>query len=168
MRTFSTLSPIPGFKSWLLNSLRAVARGEASLDSLFIPSEQEKLSLSYDLNAFIDSIKTNKWAQGNEDELQSPLMRLCSRYLHSEKHRGAALDSVANFHLRNGATLWRLNWKGDISIRGLSNSCGMMVNYRYFTDRLEENSTQYQETHTIDVGDQIATLSAQADALIRS
>jgi hypothetical protein len=37
---------------------------------------------------------------------------------------------VANFHLRNGATLWRLNWLADPSPRGMANSCGIMVNYR--------------------------------------
>jgi len=38
---------------------------------------------------------------------------------------------VANFHLRNGAVMWRLNWQADLSVRGLANSCGIMVNYRY-------------------------------------
>ena len=52
------------------------------------------------------------------------------RYLYQEKRRNQALDSVANFHLRNGATLWRLNWLADPSLRGMANSCGIMVNYR--------------------------------------
>lgn len=37
---------------------------------------------------------------------------------------------TANFHLRNGAVMWRLNWRADTSPRGLANSLGMMVNYR--------------------------------------
>ena len=37
---------------------------------------------------------------------------------------------AANFHLKNGAVMWRLNYNADPSPRGLSNSCGMMVNYR--------------------------------------
>jgi hypothetical protein len=41
---------------------------------------------------------------------------------------------VANFHLRNGAVMWRLNWQADLSARGLGNSCGIMVNYRYKQD----------------------------------
>ena len=84
---------------------------------------------------------------------------MCAHYLFNEKRRGFALDSVgtscpppppppprhvldrrrtqcifsvpANFHLRNGAVLWRLNWMADLSPRGMKNAFGMMVNYRY-------------------------------------
>lgn len=37
----------------------------------------------------------------------------------------------ANFHLRSGADMWRLNWLADVSPRGLTNSCSLMVNYRW-------------------------------------
>ncbi|KAI8866169.1 malonyl-CoA decarboxylase, partial [Ramicandelaber brevisporus] len=42
-----------------------------------------------------------------------------------------ALDPVANFHLRNGACIRRINWLGDTSTKGLNESFGMMVNYQY-------------------------------------
>ncbi len=58
------------------------------------------------------------------------LMRLAARYLVMERRRGKALDLVANFHLRNGASVWRLNWRADPSQRGLSQSYGIRVNYR--------------------------------------
>lgn len=38
-------------------------------------------------------------------------MRLAAHYLVGERRRRLALDPVANFHLRNGAQLWRLNWR---------------------------------------------------------
>ena len=57
------------------------------------------------------------------------VMRLAARYLLRERRRGAALDHVANFHLRNGAAVARLNWRADPSARGLSGSVGIMVNY---------------------------------------
>ena len=41
--------------------------------------------------------------------------------------RGLALDPVANFHLRNGASLLRLNWRADLSTAGLRRSHGLMV-----------------------------------------
>ena len=63
-------------------------------------------------------------------------MRLCAKYLYLEKRRNFALDPVANFHLRNGAAMWRLNWWADLSPRGLTNSCGIMVNYRLISVRL--------------------------------
>lgn len=40
------------------------------------------------------------------------------------------MRSTANFHLRNGAMMWRINWMADPSPRGVANSCGIMVNYR--------------------------------------
>lgn len=58
------------------------------------------------------------------------VMRLAARYLLREKRRGAALDHVANFHLRNGAAIARLNWRADLSARGLAGSAGIMVNYK--------------------------------------
>lgn len=57
------------------------------------------------------------------------VVRLAAQYLLRERRRGAALDPVANFHLRNGATVARLNWRGDTSARGLAGSLGVMVNY---------------------------------------
>ena len=58
------------------------------------------------------------------------LLRLAARYLVLERRRGKALDLVANFHLRNGASVWRLNWRADPSERGMAQSYGIRVNYR--------------------------------------
>lgn len=108
-------------------------------------------------------IRSHRWAEDPHvsDVLQTPLMRLCARYLYVEKRRGLALDSVANFHLRNGAVMWRLNWRGDMSARGLDNSCGMMVNYKYFLDDLEKNSTAYQEKNFVKAGEQVIQLASK-------
>jgi malonyl-CoA decarboxylase len=59
------------------------------------------------------------------------LMKLASRYLVLEKHRGAPLDGVARFHVGNGAEVHRVNFAADPSRKGMQNSFGMMVNYRY-------------------------------------
>lgn len=71
---------------------------------------------------------------GNDKRLSStlrvPLLRACAFYLYKEKRRNYALNNVANFHLRNGAVMWRINWMADPSPRGMANSCGVMVNYR--------------------------------------
>ena len=47
-------------------------------------------------------------------------------------------DAVANFHLSNGATLHQLNWAADLSNKGLQQSGGVMVNYLYELDKVEE------------------------------
>lgn len=88
-------------------------------------------------------------------------MRLCAWYLYGEKHRGYALNPVANFHLRNGAVLWRLNWMADTSPRGITASCGMMVNYRYFLEDTTSNSAMYLGTKQIKASEQVLSLVSQ-------
>ncbi len=45
--------------------------------------------------------------------------------------RFAVIDDVANFHLRNGASLFRINYGADMSPAAQRRSAGMMVNYLY-------------------------------------
>lgn len=66
----------------------------------------------------------------------------------------------ANFHLSNGAVLWRINWLSDMSMRGINQSCGMMVNYRYFLDNTTENSKRYLENHHIEASPEIVELGS--------
>lgn len=88
-------------------------------------------------------------------------MRLCAWYLYGEKHRGYALNPVANFHLQNGAELWRINWMGDMNPRGITASCGMMVNYRYFLEDTASNSAAYLGTKHIKASEQVLSLVSQ-------
>ena len=161
---FCTLSPIPGFRQWLL---AAIKMGEGDL---FLPSELDAFrdhfaaaDRAHALGAVADSLRTSGWTADAElaGLLERPLMRLCARYLYLEKHRGNAANSVANFHLRNGAVLWRLNWRADLSARGMGNSCGIMVNYKYFVDDLEANSSAYLETKEVKAGEQVLHLASQ-------
>ena len=69
------------------------------------------------------------------EDLKPILLRLAARYLCLEKKGAFALNQVANFHLNNGATIWRINWMADVSFKGIDASLGLMVNYRYFLDR---------------------------------
>ena len=71
------------------------------------------------------------------------LTRLCAVYLSGLDAKGRALDPVARFHLGNGASIERINWEGDLSERGLAQSAGMMVNYRYAPDDIVDNHEAY-------------------------
>lgn len=51
--------------------------------------------------------------------------------------------SPANFHFRNGASLHRVNWLADRSVRGLRRSFGLMANYCYDTATLASNTRRY-------------------------
>lgn len=70
-------------------------------------------------------------------------MRQCAVYLLHVRRRRLAFDPVANFHLRNGASVWRLNWGADLSHNGLKSSFGIMVNYRYILEDVHSNNQMY-------------------------
>ncbi|WP_299437318.1 malonyl-CoA decarboxylase [uncultured Rhodospira sp.] len=159
VNTFSTLSPIPGFRSWLD---RRLTEGEAGL-----LTQQERKALTQATAADSDSetrsaiskgdfkalVGSSEWLRSEPlaTALKPPLTRLCARYIVNERrpprHEGRAgsvLDPVAHFHLTNGARVERLNWLGDRSSKGLSQSAGMMVNYLYKLNEIERNHEAYQ------------------------
>jgi malonyl-CoA decarboxylase len=78
------------------------------------------------------------------ETLSEPLQRLAARYLAAEKKGdGKAIDSVAHFHLSNGARIERINWMADNSPRGIKQSAGMMVNYLYRLADIDDNHEAY-------------------------
>jgi malonyl-CoA decarboxylase len=52
---------------------------------------------------------------------------------------GNRIDPVARFHLGNGARLERINWLGNTELRAILESFGMMLNYLYGHDSIENN-----------------------------
>ncbi|KAL2495435.1 malonyl-CoA decarboxylase family protein [Forsythia ovata] len=154
--TFATLSPIPGYMQWLLSKLASAERsGSTFRENLLKPEEESALidaagELATGKNGM--EVMWNLLASANHEwtnsaklmsALSTPLMRLCARYLLQEKKRGKALDPVANFHLQNGAMVGRLNWMADRSEKGLRQSAGIMVNYIYTVEKIEENAQSY-------------------------
>ena len=67
-------------------------------------------------------------------------------------------DSVARFHLGNGAILERVNLNADLSSKGLMQSKGIMVNYSYNLDTLEENHELFFKTKEVKQSDAIKSL----------
>lgn len=142
IKTFATLSPIPGFRVWL-DPLLIKAD-----ESIFTPDERAALcALSKQDNAArgLLALLEGDWASERElhDGLKPILQRLCARYLLEEKKSGRPLDPVANFHLFNGARLERLNWMGDTSPKGFRQSAGMMVNYHYKLSEIDDNHEEF-------------------------
>ncbi|XP_060644012.2 malonyl-CoA decarboxylase, mitochondrial [Anolis sagrei] len=165
IKVFSTLSPIPGFTKWLVSLLSPQSK-ESVRSNPFTDSEcREIAEIAGDPMA--ETLKrllmNNEWVRSERlvRALQAPLLRLCAWYLYGEKHRGYALNRVANFHLQNGAVLWRLNWMADMSPRGIAASCGMMVNYRYFLEDTARNSAAYIESKHIKASEQVLSLVSQ-------
>jgi malonyl-CoA decarboxylase len=91
--------------------------------------------------------------------LKEPLLALCARYLHEARARDRApLDPVARFHLGNGARIERINWLGDISAKGMQESCGMMVNYLYQLKEIEKNIEAYATGKEIAAASRVRSL----------
>ena len=160
LKTFATLSPVPGFMTWLNKTL---AEGEPKLLS---NSERKSLSAAVGKAAggkgTLKSLLANpEWHNDRtmSEALRGPLLRLCSRYLMEEKGLNMrALDPVAHFHLSNGARMESLNWKGDLSSRGLKNSAGIMINYLYDLNRVEDNHEAYTSSGKINASSGLRNL----------
>jgi malonyl-CoA decarboxylase len=136
LKTFATLSPIPGFRRWLRDPQTRVGLSVGA-------DAEQRLEM-------LNAIEEAGWHAGTIPEtLQTLLQRLCAWYLLHAKHNGEPLDPVARFHLGNGAALERLNWLGDISPAGMARSAGMMVNYVYRLEDLERNHERYFSDHAV-------------------
>ncbi len=127
--TFATLSPIPGFRKWLA-------------DNAATQPQLAEISGALD-----DENWTQHATQGSR--LQTELMRLCAYYLQYAKQGKDPADSVARFHLSNGARMERLNWLGDTSKTGMARSAGLMTNYVYRLKDVERNHEAYANKHAV-------------------
>jgi malonyl-CoA decarboxylase len=136
LSTFVTLSPAPNFAAWLRHELRA--------DSSRAITEQDGAAL-----AALD--RPDWWCDEAAAEMVAePLMRAAAwYYLRARNERGSPVDSVARFHLGNGARLERLNFLADTSERGLRQSFGLMVNYLYDLEDIEKNHEAYAQYRAV-------------------
>jgi malonyl-CoA decarboxylase len=148
LKTFATLSPIPGFGRWLARRLEE--EGDALLGSQERAALRE-VSGSGRLPALRSVLALEGWAQRADAAaaLQAPLMRLCAHYLAHEQEQGWPLDPVARFHLGNGARIERLNWLADTAPKGMAQAAGMMVNYLYELEEIEANLEAYARRRAV-------------------
>ena len=127
LKKFITLSPVPGLRKWIKNKF---------------PKFDLKLKKCVKPEHFI--------------KVHDMIMNFAAQYLMtSDRLDGMPNDPVARFHLGNGASLEQVNFLGDISPNGLSSSGGIMVNYLYNLDKLEEN-------HELLVSEKKINISKQA------
>ncbi|HXE20406.1 malonyl-CoA decarboxylase domain-containing protein [Castellaniella sp. UC4442_H9] len=136
VRSYATLSPIPGFASWLeKQSADEVHAALERLSGQSVDPEEDATGVGW-----VARLRGGAAATADEDveELRRCGLRLAARYL-VNMHNGQPLDPVARFHLGNGARIEHVNWAADLSVRGLAQSCGMMVNYVYEPAQLDDN-----------------------------
>ncbi len=126
LENFVTLSPVPGFMQWL--------------------KQAPDVPISDEDRALLGHLDTPDWTANAElaQQLRSVLEPLAAYYfLKARTPKGRLIDSVARFHLGNGARLERIDWLGDLSPKALRESAGIMVNYLYRLDDIEKNHEAY-------------------------
>src|SRR5580700_392026 len=140
-----TLSPAPNFAAWL--NRERVNQASLALDE----DDREALSVLAQPDWWRDPAIAAA--------VREPFLRAAAwYYLRARNGRGMPADSVARFHLGNGARLERLNWLGDTSSRALQQSYGLMVNYLYDLDYIEQNHEAYAQQHAIVAASSVSRL----------
>ncbi|MBY6262229.1 malonyl-CoA decarboxylase [Azospirillum sp. 412522] len=164
IKCYATLSPIPGFRRWFDRSLdrdgdalltnteaESIAERLAELEQVDDADAPTEGGVGADESPLLaHALSHPGWAEDEElrKRLRGPLTRMCVHYLTSVQEakghgRPRALDPVAHFHLTNGARMERLNWLADRSGKGLKQSLGMMINYRYRLGEIDANHEAY-------------------------
>ena len=129
LKTFSTISPAPGFRSWLDSQAQ---------------EHEDIASLIAEFSADAD------------EAMRARMEKLAASYfLEQKNNRGRPLDPVARFHLKNGAILERINILGNPSEKGMQLSLGTMVNYVYDLSRVEENHEEYMKNNRVITSSQV-------------
>ncbi len=139
LKTFATLSPIPGLRAWLSKNLETLLTrlSDKELFALGRELNYEPPTAHHVLNAIEQPLVLG--ALSAKSPLRQFLMRCAAHYLGQEKQGEQVLDPVARFHLGNGARIERINWFADPSTKGLKQSHGLMVNYLYDLKRLDKH-----------------------------
>jgi len=138
LKTFCTLSPIPGFAPWLELLLASDGSGQSKALRQALKAVAAGLGAEHTRFAGDPTQAVARLAP-----LKVPLTRLCATYLLQRSNGELAPDPVARFHLHNGAKLERINWSANLSKKGLRESLGLMVNYLYEPDRIEVNHEKF-------------------------
>jgi malonyl-CoA decarboxylase len=149
--TFATLSPVPGFRSWLAK----------------LPQSQPRSAAAATVAAIVSSLERSDWYADTDTsaELERQLVPLCAYYLLCVKRGDDPADPVARFHLRNGARLERINWLSDTSAASLHRSAGLMVNYVYRCNNPRRENDSSTNTRTMNASHQVKRLAGHASSL---
>lgn len=163
IRTFCTISPIPGLAKWLFTKLE-MHIGQSTDKfrdlSLLTPQDMDVIrSIAPDEHSPYEALKSILSKQQAQQtplppQLHATMLRLAAKYLYREKRRDKVIDSVANFHIRNGARMYRVNLDADLSKLRVKESFGIMINYEYVLSDIESNNQAYLLDGTVRTSEQ--------------
>ncbi|MBT4290539.1 MAG: hypothetical protein HOD92_24710 [Deltaproteobacteria bacterium] len=151
LKTFSTLSPIPGFWKKYLEAILTKEKTNfkltrEQLSDFFSQRLQGELKREYEKKNTVRNeefcgvlhkiLSEPTWIENEVylKKLNKPLKEIVYFYLTEEKDKkGNPMNPVANFHMSNGANITKnnINFMANRSEKGISESCGLMVNYVY-------------------------------------
>ncbi len=144
LKTFVTLSPIPGFIDWVSAGagFSDAVSTERFKPALRAARDQALTHLNLDAKSWSERLSAGWHPDEASQKEKDALLCLVSMYLGlgSAAREG---NPVAKFHLGNGAKLHQINWAGDLSRKGLRQSAGLMVNYLYDLANVEENHERF-------------------------
>ena len=115
LKTFITLSPVPGFMKWL-------------------EINEPKLYKKYNKKLNIQMLEKNK---------KLLMKNILNYFFVSNRQDSLPNDPVARFHIGNGAILENINFQADLSKKGFNQSLCFMVNYSYDLNEVEKNHEKY-------------------------
>jgi malonyl-CoA decarboxylase len=156
LKTFATLSPIPGLRTWLVRQMPELLThlNDKELSALGRELSFEPPTATHVLAAIEQPLVLS--ALSIKSPLRLFLARCAAQYLGQSRQGEQVLDPVARFHLGNGARIERINWFADPSTKGVKQSYGLMVNYLYDLKRLDKHR------HMLDSGEAPASSDVQA------
>jgi malonyl-CoA decarboxylase len=151
LKTYRTLSPVPGFMRWVAGSLKS-SEDQWLLDRLGLATQ----------------VATKDLPDPAPDQLEQ-LQELAARYLVQERRSdNQPLDPVARFHLGNGASLDKIFPQADVFDKGLVQSAGVMVSYLYNIDKVIANHEDYATNRKVICSDEVRVLLGERRKFLRS
>lgn len=170
LQTFATLSPMPGFSKWLNGKLdEETYVAQLPLQVRFMLEGDREESRFDRLQTIVqDTESAHSSGLVTKDDLsalQQWLQCECAHYLLQEKTRQDPLDPVARFHFGNGASLQQVNWMADTSPKGMRESLGLMVNYLYQLDAIDEQYHAFAKEGRLAHSNEVKKLLTVREAL---
>jgi malonyl-CoA decarboxylase len=143
IKTFGTLSPVPGLAGAIKDRGDPGGFTDARLKALIHDAwpDARRAAGTEDAAKAAEAVLLRAKSGG---ETGRAAERLVLAYLTKIRRGTRVLDSVANFHLSNGARVERINYAADLSEKGIGESFGVMINYLYDGDHLEANHHRYE------------------------
>lgn len=164
LENYLTLSPIPGFRSWVEKTLFEPPFNfpeSLSGEELECIRSWFNQLLEYEQSKSVDVNFIQKFTRNGNGKIKKIMTQLCAYYLMFVRRSTDQMpvDPIARFHLRNGARIHQINWMADPSKTGLQQSLGMMVNYQYVQGNLEQNHESLFNNKFVVASKAVQTLS---------